>query len=74
MRVQSHNLKPGERYRVLLDGEDVSDYCLMADDVEGEVCLVDGDELDANGDVPTTLRRGRVVIQPATDVSRETLA
>ncbi len=66
MRVESG--ETAGRYKVLLDGADVSDHCFMADDVTGEVGLwrrnASGDfYLDPEtGDPAQEVRRGQVVI------------
>jgi len=55
-----------ERYRVLLDGEEVK-HCFTADDEKGEVIEAFTDEVDRvgaeNGDVKRRIRRGTVTIE-----------
>jgi hypothetical protein len=68
MRVESGD--DSGRYKVLLDGEDVSDYCYMADDQTGEVGLWRRNDAGAFYMDPATnepaqeVRQGQVVIYP----------
>ena len=68
-RIESRYLADGERWCVLFEGTDVSDYCFMADTDTGEVGLYARNEAGdivinpATGLVDEEIKRGQVVIQ-----------
>jgi hypothetical protein len=56
-------VKAGSAVDVLLDGERVS-HCIVADEAEGYVeCYLQPLAVDAFGNLPTEIRRGKVEVQ-----------
>lgn len=60
MRIEAGKID--RSYKVLLDGEDVSQWCYMADDETGEVGLYRREWWRDTDEPEQEIRRGKVVI------------